>query len=464
MRAETRGVAVLLAVAGLAIVAALVVAGWSDGQRSGPWGGRPAAASPATPIRVVPGAASATGRDAQLLSTDPASLGLGAFATDDGLGPPSWVRPGTRLTFYSAAASVAQSRFAWVEDPNGPWEDPATGQHYRRTDETGESMGTASGDGVGQVDVQAVDGADVALSLTLYGIDHEHRVFVPGITTGASVPGAEIDGLWVNPTRLAQLQDVRANGVLVLRGDYPLGGRTYHAVSFAVTTPGAYQQYTYDTESGVLLSATTSTAGATSPVSAPGEAPPQGNTQLTVSFFAGVRQRSVPGADGATPDWLAHTTRLDYAGTYSWVNPVDPSSGTFTSPMTMGVSLGRGGGSWAPYAAQTAIQGLGSTTGSGITGPTGLYWLSPTALSALAARAAAAPGQVVDQDPITGEQLVVEGGGRDASGRTFLTLVSRLPGITTRAGYDTTSGVLAAYAAQVPGTGTTIDLHLQRGP
>ena len=92
----------------------------------------------------------------------------------------------------------------------------------------------------------------------------------------------------------------------------------------------------------------------------------------------------------------------------------------------------------------------------------GLYWLSGSALAALAG---ATPGQVLDKDPTTGEQLVVHDVGRDpATGRTLLTLDSRMPGITTRAGYDTTTGVLASYAAQVPGSGTIIDLHLQGGP
>ena len=452
------GLGVLLGVLVLALGAALAVGQVSGDHRRAPWGAAVQRdPTPPPQVRVAPGSASAAAPDTRLLSTDPASLGLGARApAADDLGPPSWVRPGTRLSFYSAAASVAASRFAWVEDPNGPWEDVSTGKHYRRTDETGESMGTASGDGVAQVDVAAVDGADVALSLTLYGIDHEHHVFVPGMTTGARVPGAEIDGLWVNPARLAQLQEMQANGVLVLRGDYPLNGRTYQAISFAVTTPGAYQQYTYDTQSGVLLSATSSTAGATSPVTAPGEPPPQGNTQLTVTFFAGARQRSVPGADGVSPDWVAHTSRLDYRGTYHWANPVDPSSGTFTSPMSMGISLTRGGPVWASYAARTAIEGLGVTTGSGITGPTGLYWLSGSTLSALAKLPV---GQVVDQDPVTGEQLVIESVGPGA-----VTLDSRLPGITTRAGYDTGTGALTSYAAQVPATGTTIDLQLEGGP
>ena len=100
-------------------------------------------------------------------------------------GPPSWVTAGTRISFYEAAASVAASTFAWVEDPNGTWEDPATGKHYRRTDESGEGMATASGDGVSQFDVMAVEPAGVVVTNTLYGIDHSTGNLAIGGSVGA---------------------------------------------------------------------------------------------------------------------------------------------------------------------------------------------------------------------------------------------------------------------------------------
>ena len=412
------------------------------------------------PLPTAPGIATVAAQQDERLSTSPNTLGihtLSAATPDDTLPPPSWVKPGVRLTFREAAASVAQSSFAWVEDPNGDWQDPATGTRYRRTDESGEGTGAGGGAGFAQIDVVAVSGNDVALSLNLYGVDPSTGSFVPGNTTGAVVPGGEIDGTWVNPTRLAQLQDSHQAGVLVLRGDYPLDGTTYHAISFAINGQGSYQQYTYDLDSGVLLSATTTTQGAASPVSAPGEAPPQGNTELTVTTFAGARQRSLPGIDGASPSWVGSTPSLDYGGTYYWTNPVDPSSGAFSSPMSMAVSLKPGGDSWASYTSQSTIANLGSTTtGSGITGPAGLYWLSPQALSAIAAMS---PGSVLDKDPITGEQLTLV-----STDNGVVTLLSRLPGIATQGGYDTTSGVLKTYAAQVPASGTTIPLQLQGGP
>ena len=54
-----------------------------------------------------------------------------------GAAPPGWLAPGMRLTWYVAAASVANSRFSIVEDPNGNLVDPQTGKKYRRTDAPG---------------------------------------------------------------------------------------------------------------------------------------------------------------------------------------------------------------------------------------------------------------------------------------------------------------------------------------
>jgi hypothetical protein len=381
-------------------------------------------------------------------------------ATQQKVGPPKWVKAGTRVTFYSAAASVAQSRFAWVEDPNGDWRDPTTGKKYRRTDEGPDAQGvpTASGDGFAQVDVLAVEGTDVVLSVNLYGIDHEHNILLPGSTSGAKVAGAAVDGTWINPTLLAQLQKSKPAGMLVLTGDYVVGGVKYKAVSFATTGAGAYQQYTYDTQTGLLISATTSTPGATSPLAAPGEGAPKGNTQLTVTQLLGYRQRTLPGINGTNPSWLARTSQLHYTGTYNWTNPVDPSSGTYTYPMDLKLTLSKGGKNWAPYKSTVYIQ-LGSlqpTNGSGVTGTTGLYWMDLTALKSLKA------GQVLDQDKYTGERLTVAKVGT-GSGATVV-IDSQLPGITYEVTYDKTSGAMLAYEQQVQATGATIQLQIEKKP
>jgi hypothetical protein len=374
-------------------------------------------------------------------------------------GPPAWIQPGTRITFYAAAASVAQSRFAWIEDPDGDWQDPKTGRHYRRTDESGEGQGTASGDGLTQIDVLAVEGRDVVLSSALYGIDRVNNQFVVVPGSGAKVPGASVDGAWIHPDVLAGLQNADLGGLLVLRGPYRLGDVTYQAVSFVNPTPGAYQSYTYDTATGLLVAATTSTAGPTSPVTAFNEPPPQGNTQLTITRLAGVRQRSIPGLNGTNPEWVARTAGLSYAGTYNFTNPVDPSSANFSYPMRLDIALGPGGRSWSAYTSRTEIQIPGGqpSQGSGVTGTTGVYWVDPRALAGLR------EGALLDRDPLTNERDTVVSVDAGPNGGT-LTVAAQLPGLETVATYDATTGVLVQYRLHEASGGITIRLDLQRMP
>ena len=273
-----------------------------------------------------------------LLAVAPATATATSVAPIQVGPPPSWVVPGMRITYYVAAASVAQSSFAWIEDPNGTWQDPVTGQRYRRTDETGEGIGGASGDGYSLFDVLATDAASVTGTNTLYGIDRTSTPpnLVLANATGGTVGGSLVDGLWISPEVLAQYRTQRLDGLLVLVGPYALGGTTYDAVAFASTDPSAYASYTYDSATGLLLVATTRTAGATSPISAPGENAPVGNTQLTYTQLLGVRQRTVPGLTGSNPAWVATTPRLDYAGTQSIYNPLDPSLGSVDAALDGG--------------------------------------------------------------------------------------------------------------------------------
>jgi hypothetical protein len=359
---------------------------------------------------------------------------------------------GTRISFYEAAASVAESSFAWVEDPNGPWEDPATGKHYRRTDETGEGMTTASGDGVSQFDILAVDATGVVLTDALYGIDHTTGNLTMAGVLGGTVTGPVLDGVWINPSTLASLEASPPAGILVLVGPYPLGGKTYQAISFATTDPKAYQAYTYDTATGLLLAATTSTAGATSPLAAPGENPPHGNTQLTSTFLAGARQRTVPGLGGSNPSWVSGTRQLSYSGTYNFTNPVDPSSANLTYPMSLSVALTPGPSPWVPYTATGLVQmpGAQQTRASSVTGPAGLYWYDPSALAHLTA------GQTLDTDPLTGEKFTVA-----AADGSSVTLLDSLPGIASAAQYDRASGVMQQFQQKQNENGATIALQLQ---
>jgi hypothetical protein len=372
-------------------------------------------------------------------------------------GTPAWVQAGTRVTWYTAGATVAQSRFAFVEDPAGEWVDRATGKHYRRTDESGEGQPGSGGDGFSQIDVLALEGTDVVASNTLYLLNRVTSTVTPLPLAGARVNGEFVDGGWIQPARLQALQDARTEGLLIVRGPYPVGGTTYQAISFATTAAGNTQQYTYDLATGVLLSATTYAQGATSPVHAVGEAPPQGNNLLTITRFAGIRNRTAPGLGGANPAWVSRTGQLVYEGTQRTFNPLDPSLGSLVLPMHVTITLGQGGRGWATFTEQVVVESPLSqpSFGSGVTGASGLYWIDPAAFAGLSA------GQVLDVDPVTSERLSVVG--FDQSG-SFISFATDLPGVRVVTTYSASTGALVGYRSENTGTGSVIELGLQNPP
>lgn len=379
-------------------------------------------------------------------------------AGDGGLGPPTWVQPGTRLTWYGAAASVAQSYYTYVEDPEGTWEDPTTGKRYRRTDESGEDMPTAAGEAYTQTDVLAVEGTDVVLVNNLYSIDLLARQFVLTPLGGARVPGTVVDGAWVNPEALQAVLATGYQGLQILRGDYVLGGNTFPAISFVSNATGAYQSSTFDMESGVLLATNTSTEGAGSPVRGPLD-DPQGNVQLSYTRLADVRQRSVPGLSAPVPWWVATTPQLVYTGSYTATNPMDPQAGPWVYPMETTVSFGEGGQTWATFSSRTVIDLGGSqrpTDAAGVTGPTGLYWYDPSTLATMN------PGDLIDEDPVTGARITVESVGPGATA-TVVSIFTEMNGVTVRLGYDAGTGVLVGLELYQAVTGGTVSLQLASG-
>jgi hypothetical protein len=396
----------------------------------------------------------------QPASSSPVVIQLPAVTRQDaGVGPPAWVKPGTRLTFYGRAASIAQSYYTYVEDPEGDWEDPTTGKHYRRSDQGGDAqdMPTAAGEAYTQTDVLAVEGNDVVISTTMYSIDLLARKLTLNPLGGSRVPGAVVDGAWINPDLLHQVVTTGYQGLLILRGPYLLGGTTYDAVSFIASDAG-YQSSTYDAATGKLLATNTSTQGAGSPVHGPLDNP-QGNVEMSLTRFVSVRQLNSPAVTAPAPAWVASTPSLSYTGTFTQVNPVDPGAGSWVYPMQMTVALGDGGATWRSFTSHTSLDLNGSpqtTDAAGVTGGTGLYWYDPATLATLS------PGDVIDEDPTTGARTSVVGVEPAGSGAT-VTLATDMSGVSARLGYDRDSGTLLTMEVAQAVTGATIRLQLASG-
>jgi hypothetical protein len=177
-----------------------------------------------------------------------------------------------------------------------------------------------------------------------------------------------------------------------------------------------------------------------------------GNTELTISRFVSVRQRTIPGLGSANPTWVASTHQLQYAGTYHWVNPVDPTSAAFDYPATLTITLKPGGATWAAYGADSVVQMLAPVPShsDAVAGGAGPYWFEPQTLAGFQA------GQLLDQDPITGERDTV-----GTVGNGGVTIVADLPGAHSESTYNASSGVLTEIVLTETAKGSTIDLRLR---
>lgn len=111
--------------------------------------------------------------------------GVGALFPGARSEPPTWVTPGTRVTFYAAGASIANAAKQWERDPNGSWVDPNTGERYGQIDTP-----TASGEGIFQADVIGTSDTTVGLRWVLYGLDRLAGRFYGGLSGGATDAGA----------------------------------------------------------------------------------------------------------------------------------------------------------------------------------------------------------------------------------------------------------------------------------
>ncbi len=354
-----------------------------------------------------------------------------AFPPIAGGGPPDWVTAGTRLTWYGAAASVQSSYYTYVEDPEGDWEDPATGKRYRRTEE--DEMPSAAGHGVSQTDVLAVEGDDVILSTSLWSIDIESGQLSLVPLWGGRYPGAAVDGAWARPNLLDQVASGGTSELQVLRGTYQLGETPVDAVAFLSRMQGDYASAVFDAGSGVLVASTGRYKAAGSPVHGPLD-DPEGNVQIMFARLVNVRERTLPGLGEPIPVWVMPGTQLMYEGEATVTNPFDPSGFSTGWPVEMVVTLDEVGSSWATFRSTTATDFDGyveRSEASGATGSTGLYWYDPASLATMT------PGTVLDDDPITSARLSVE-----AADGVGVTLLTEAPGVTVRATYEVASGVL----------------------
>lgn len=362
-------------------------------------------------------------------------------------GPPDWVRPGTRIVFHVASASVANSRYQLVEDPTSDLCSPRTGKCYRRTDVSGEGTGSGSGDGWSVIDIVSVTPEQVVGAVSLYTMDRASGGLLYQPIGGGPEPAGAMDAVWLHPSIIEGIVAAgEGPGSTLVVGPYPLDG-VVHDVAALVS---ASQDVSFDRGTGLVVVAVGNAGGGLANVRIEGEDPPRANSILTYQALKGVRDRAMPGIGAAAPGWLRPGLVLSYAGTYSTLGTSLPS--------TTRLDVTAVGPDWASFTATNEVgaQGMATNVATAVSGGSGPFWFDPAALAELQ------PGQVLDQDPTVGTTTrvgdVVQGLGGPA-----VWVVTEGPGTALWFQYDLATGVPTAYSLQQGGTDTTVWLQQMPG-
>ncbi len=338
---------------------------------------------------------------------------------------PGWVKSGTRITFYSASATVTGGRHYYYQDENGNWVDPQTGKRFSQGD-----VASASGHGYTQLTVVHLDQSVAVLDLRNYVFTDVSGPLVLGPSAGfAGLPGAAGD-YWLHPQALARAVGTRAEGLTIVRMPYTMNGRQFRAIRIQIAGATSYQAWVYDEDLGLLLRGSTSTQGA--PIQGPvGQGDSRaGGTLLTQTTAVEVRQINVPWMFAPMPAWVAQTRFMRFDGKHtSFVAGASlPMAGTLERQFL--------GPNWAAY-----LQRDPSQSGDGGTlrvfGPAQLagLWIAPSLIGQLQ------QGQKLDTDRFTGVVTTVERIGQ-TQGIDFVQIVEESSGYRGDYVYDRRDGGL----------------------
>lgn len=321
---------------------------------------------------------------------------------------PDWLQEGTRVTYFTASATVPAERFYWYKDERGEWRK-------------GDMPGPA---GMGFMQYQCVyrspNGA--VGTMDMYGQDPTSGVLVPQVAGGAVDP-AGAGACWANPAALAKADRFQSKDFAAIKMPYPLEGKTYQSIRFHYVGETAVDDYVYDLESGVLLFHQHVALSAD-----------RLSTLLAQTTFMARRQVPLPAQNPAAPAWMADAKQMQYQGQL-----VVQMAGMPQFPMPMAVTLQKtgGGARWASYQATQQMQGQMPNSVNLICGAAGLGgepWMSPDMLKGLQ------PGQVLDQDPQT--QVVTGVGQVGGPMGPLVVIVQEGRGFRKSRAYDPATGKL----------------------
>ncbi len=365
---------------------------------------------------------------------------------------PGWLRPGMRLTYYSASASIQHDRNVLNPDESCDPDKPGykykpeddedcfekDGKWYRRIPNTGRS----SGHGFTEVNVVALDQRVAVVDVRSLNLSEGTG---PAVTLGnwgsLELPGAGADW-WLNPQVLRGAAGLSAPHLNVRQVRYPLRGRQYNAIWFNLSSRGR-QAHVYDVDTGVLLHTSTSSTAPPTGVHAKGETP-GGATLLSQNTLLGTRTPVIPWALSPAPDWVRQVSVLRYEGSHTahatGGDPISLPFSTMFQRQAVGVN-------WVLYlqtTPQNDAMGMPAPPAQGYrvfgSAQFGGLWIPPQGVPPLR------QGQVLDDDPVTKTRVSVGSVGRTPQGADVVTITEEGAGQRYDFVYDRASGMLLHFS------------------
>jgi hypothetical protein len=348
-------------------------------------------------------------------------------------GIPDFLRPGARLTYFEGSSVVQGVNTQVVPDDKGNLMDPLTGKRYRQDD-----MKNSGGVGYAQINIVAVDPELIAADARSFLIiDLKSHTCSATSVAGLTGNGDELGMYWINPARLANMDQQAERGERINRVQYTLNNNTYDALSIVSASNAGYVSRIYDLKTGLLLASSSSDTGQNVNTLDKNNTitPGAGSSYISHSRLVSVRQVDIPWAEERLPRWIKAVRQIDYQGGYTAIlqggalpgygmavsfSIGQVSHGCMQARMMTRTEIGNG----LPPQESTVDRCFGSAMLAGL-------WVPPDALQQLN------PNQLIDNDPITRFRTTFVG----VQGQSAI-FVEQGPAETTQTAYDLQSGVL----------------------
>lgn len=360
---------------------------------------------------------------------------------------PDWIRPGTRITYFTSVAEVesAPGAVSLVPDPNGNITD-SNGNRFREGTPVSKGVGGAGWD---CIDIIAVEPNVVVLAMRQFQNQNGNYGPCKPLSTMAAACHPSGCDYFIHPALLAQLQESSANGVSLLKGTINHRGATYDAVRSTVEIPNSRMSSMYDLASGVQLthnSLSVINKGVAYKQSG-NTFDPQNNTTRSMANnqFCGVRELELPWRTMEMPAWVKTMKKAYYQGMMVDSGTPEMGLGQLTTTISLEVTPVYFGETFAFYNGKLAQQiqnmpPLDPVTIPMACGPGSIdaMWIHPQNLAQLQ------QGQQIDSDPNTNIGYVVEYTGPNQQGTPVVVITCGNETFRFSCMYDANDGKLLA--------------------